>query len=262
MSEEPLVSVIVPLFNYRKFIGECIKSVLRQTYANFELIVVDDCSTDESLLVAKEAAGDDERVIIVPLSENGGYSKAKNEGICISSGELITCLDADDMFTAKSLAKRVAAFRENAEVDFVHANALNIKGLMTMEESDAMKKRKRQNPVIHAQTVMLKRFVHEQFGLYDENLRSRSDKEMWVRLFGPGCEGKHKIKKHYLNADVAYYRKHQRSMMAKRKRNKKLQRTVKAAYNVAVEERQKNGITTDNTRFLERRNTTTEVSSG
>jgi glycosyltransferase involved in cell wall biosynthesis len=239
----------VPLFNYERFIRDCVKSILGQSYPNFELIVVDDCSPDNGYEVVQEMAEKDPRMRVIQLAENGGYSHAKNEGIIISQGEFITCLDADDMFTEHSLRCRVRALLKHG-ADFVHANALNVYGGMTLKDAVTMQKRKRKTPVIHAQTVMLKREVHQQHGLYDDSLRSRGDKEMWVRLFGPKGRGKHLVKKIFISDDVAYYRLHKRSMMSKRKRQRKLQRRVKAAYAVAVAERRKNGITEKNTRFL------------
>jgi len=111
-------------------------------------------------------------------------------------------------------------------------------------------KAKRQNPRIHAQTVMLKREVHQKFGLYDENLRSRSDKEMWWRLFGKNDQCEFKVDKKFIKTDVAYYRWHNQSMMANRRKDPSLQKRLTAQLEAAYNMRQK-GITKENTRFLE-----------
>ena len=118
-----------------------------------------------------------------------------------------------------------------------------------LEECYGLKKKRRQHPRIHAQTVLVERSVYQRFGLYDESLRSRSDKEMWWRLFGKndGCD--FKIPKYHIGEDVAYYRWHNRSMMAQRRRNPELQRTLKKKLEKAYQMRQ-NGITKGNTRFL------------
>lgn len=244
---DPLVSVIVPLYNYSQYIGWTIQSVINQTYSNWELIVIDDCSTDDSYRVAKKY--ECKNIKIMQLSENSGYSKAKNEGIIASQGEYITTLDADDMFTIKSISSRMKRIRTRA-AEFVHAMAIVVGGNHSLEDCYGLKKIRRSHPKIHAQTVLMSRNVYKKFGLYDENLRSRSDKEMWWRLFGQGCKSP-KIKKVYLKRDVAFYRKHRDSMMVYRGRHKAYNRQVTEALKDAFKMRQRDGITKENTRFLE-----------
>ncbi len=244
----PLVSVIIPLFNYERYIGDCIRSIQNQDYKNFELIVSDDCSADSSYQVAKsfECAN----IKVIRMEANLGYSKAKNEAIIVSQGEFITCLDADDMFTRNSISCRVKAILDQG-VAFMHARAVNVRGDITLQQCyDLVPPYKRETPKVHAQTVMLKRKVHRKFGLYDEGLRSRADKEMWIRLFGKNCAGKHLVSKGSIKNDVAYYRKHKQSMMSKRRKNKKLQMMLTNQLQMAIKMRAKQGITRINTRFL------------
>ena len=92
MLNNPLVSVVVTLYNYEKYIKDCLLSIKKQDYDNIEIIVVDDCSKDESVNVANSV--DDVKVIA--LTENKGYSFCKNVGIKSSKGEVIVLLDADD----------------------------------------------------------------------------------------------------------------------------------------------------------------------
>ena len=181
----PRVSVIVPVYNYERYIGDCIQSIKNQDFEDWELYVIDDCSTDCSFDAAEEAAGDDSRIHIKRLGINGGYSHAKNEGIVRSCGDFITCLDADDMFTRTSLSARLDFFDQYPELAFVHGRALDIGHKYTLDRCYAIdpRKAKRTRVRIHAQGVMLRRWVHIRYGLYDEELRSRSDKEMWWRLF-------------------------------------------------------------------------------
>ena len=245
--ENPLVSVIVPLYNYERFIIDCIKSIKQQDYPNYELIVVDDCSTDSSFKVAKSFESDN--IIVMKTNKNSGYSTAKNEGIIASKGELITCLDADDMLTKDSLSCRVRAIVDN-DVPFVHARAFNVKGPIRLEKCYEIRKQKAKSPRIHAQTVMVKRWVYQKFGLYEERLRSKSDKEMWWRLFDKNDTCKFRIPKMFLNKYVAYYRKHGNSMMDKRRRKPKLQEELRQLLEKCYQERRA-GISAKNTRFLE-----------
>ncbi len=105
---------------------------------------------------------------------------------------------------------------------------------------------------IHAQTVLMHRNVYKEFGLYDENLRSRSDREMWWRLFGKDKSEKAKINYYHLEKFVAYYRYHRFSMWRKRKRKKEYDKYVIKQSEKAYEMRKKEGITKENTRFLEK----------
>ena len=93
---EPMVSVIVPVYNKEEWLAPCIESVLRQTFSDFELILVDDGSTDGSLVLEAKFAAEDERIRRIVLKENGGPSAARNRGISVARGRYITFLDADD----------------------------------------------------------------------------------------------------------------------------------------------------------------------
>jgi len=252
---EPLVSVIVPLYNYQQYIGDCIRSIENQTYKNWELIIVDDCSTDKSFKVAKKFACD--KIRVVKTTKNKGYSKAKNEAIKLSNGKYITALDADDMFTRESLALRVSALIKH-KVLFVHARAISFVGNLTLEQ--CYKSTKFSPPArtrIHAQTVMVDRKIYQKYGLYDESLRSRADKEMWWRLFGPWGNNAKGLPKFVrpalccksLGANVAYYRLHKKSMTNMRAKNKKYNQKVTKLLREAYVRRCKK-INKKNTRFL------------
>jgi len=243
-----LVSVVVPLYNYEKYVVWCIESVINQTYSDWELIVVDDHSTDKSFSVAR--AFESDKVRVVCLKRNLGYSKAKNEGIVLSRGDLITCLDADDMLTRDSLSARVEVFLERSTVEFVHAKAIDVFGDTSVSQAYSMSSVIRRTPRIHAQTVMVRRSVYRRFGLYDEEMRSRADKEMWVRLLGARDVEPSRVEKFFLDKDVAYYRHHGKSMMDKRRANKKLQSRLTRLLARKCETRQVEGITASNTRFL------------
>ena len=101
----PAVSVIIPLYNAEEYIGECLDSILAQTLENYELIVVDDCSTDNSLeIVQSYVQKFGGRLQIFKLAENaGGAFKPRNEGIKISRGEYLLFVDSDDLLTPSAL---------------------------------------------------------------------------------------------------------------------------------------------------------------
>jgi glycosyltransferase involved in cell wall biosynthesis len=248
----PLVSVVVTLYNYENFICNCIESILNQDYPSFEIVVVDDASSDKSYKRAKKYKS--ENVNVVSFKKNKGYSAAKNEGIRLSRGEYIIMLDADDMMTKKSISIRMRAMMDN-DVDFVHANAIVVKGDVSLKHCYKMTDFKIERFVtpyhIHAQTVLLKKQIHRDFGLYDERLLSRSDREMWWRLFGRSKEDEIKVKILHVDKSVVYYRYHNKMMTRFRQKNRSYDRKVRSLSEEVYKIRKRTGITTSNTLFLE-----------
>ena len=108
LTAQPLVSVLMPNYNYGEFIGEAIESVLRQTYSNFELIVCDDGSTDNSRAVVERYQARDARIKLL-RQDNGGQGAAIYSAYAASKGEIIFLLDADDIYLPEKLAVVVAA---------------------------------------------------------------------------------------------------------------------------------------------------------
>lgn len=94
-SKEPLISVIVPIYNVEKYLDRCIESIVNQTYKNLEIILVDDGSPDNSPKMCDDWAKKDRRIIVIH-KENGGLSDARNAGIDIAKGEYIGFVDSDD----------------------------------------------------------------------------------------------------------------------------------------------------------------------
>ncbi len=245
--------MIVSLYNYKKYIGYCVQSVLNQDYPNVEIIVVDDASTDRSYKIAKKYRSD--KVKVIRFENNRGYSAAKNEGIRNSKGEYLVMLDADDMLTKESISKRMKMMLKQ-DADFVHANAFIIKGDYSLKQCYKITNFEigvfPSPHDIHAQSVMLKKQVHRDFGLYDESLRSRSDREMWWRLFGKSKddEVKNRVKRVYLDKPIVYYRYHRNMMTRFRQKNRNYDKKVRALSESLYKIR-KEGITRENTLFLQ-----------
>lgn len=116
MSREPLVTIILPAYNADLYIREAIQSVLDQTYNNWELIVINDGSTDKTGSLVGEF--EDQRISLAE-QYNSGVSCARNVGLSLAKGEYITFLDADDTFTKKSLEVRVKFLELNQDVQIV-----------------------------------------------------------------------------------------------------------------------------------------------
>ncbi len=117
----PTVSVIIPTYNRRAYVQEAIDSVLAQTYTDYEIIVIDDGSTDGTGEALRERYGDK---IIYEWQENQGESVARNRGIALAQGEYIAFLDSDDLWLPEKLEKQVAYLEEHPEVGAVACQAL------------------------------------------------------------------------------------------------------------------------------------------
>lgn len=114
------VSLIIPLFNREALIAETLRSVLDQTYANFECIVIDDGSTDDSIKVARNVVRDDKRFLISSrISSIKGACECRNEGIALASGVYIMFLDSDDLLAQDCLKNRVQKLDEHQTCDFI-----------------------------------------------------------------------------------------------------------------------------------------------
>lgn len=116
----PAVSVIIPMYNSARYIGSCIQSVLGQTFGEFEIICVDDCSTDDTVKIVAEMAQRDGRIRLVRHAQNSGAaSEPRNTGLRMSRGKYIGFLDSDDMYTPTALAELVS-IAEQWRADVVH----------------------------------------------------------------------------------------------------------------------------------------------
>ena len=111
MNDNPLVSVIIPVYNGQEFIRDAVQSALLQTYPNLEVIVVDDGSTDSTRAIVEALAAADARVELISQA-NGGVARARNRGISAARGEFIAPLDADDMWAPEKIQRQVARMAE------------------------------------------------------------------------------------------------------------------------------------------------------
>jgi len=94
--KENIVSIIIPVYNTEQYLRECLDSVLKQTFKDFECICINDCSTDNSYSILEEYAKKDDRFVLINLAENKGQGNARNQGIKIAKGKYITFIDSDD----------------------------------------------------------------------------------------------------------------------------------------------------------------------
>ena len=244
------VSIVIPLYNYAQYVGHCIDSCLRQNFKDdYEIIVVDDGSTDESWLRANEFVRQSNKVKLIKHKRNKGYSVAKNTGIIASTGDYVALIDADDMLTLDSIRVRANFLDQHSPFQMVYGFAYSIKGDGGYDywEKRVYKLSLCNQPrKIHSQTVMVRRSVYEKYGLYDEDLRSKSDNEMWHRLLKNAQINPWLIQ----TPPLAFYRRHNESMIEYRKRNPDYSSEQLRICDMKKALREKEGITRENTRFM------------
>ncbi len=124
LNNQYLVSIVIPAYNAGKFISSTIDSILEQSYINWELIVVNDGSEDNTGDVIKAYVIKDKRISVIS-KENGGVSETRNVGLEAAKGDFITFLDADDFWLKDNLQKKVYYLVNNPEVDYVFSNSMH-----------------------------------------------------------------------------------------------------------------------------------------
>lgn len=122
------VSVVIPCYNYARYLPQAVRSVLAQDDVTVDVIVVDDASTDSSLSVARGLAADDARISVLSHVQNKGPVDTFNDGLACARGEFLVRLDADDLLTPHSLARAVAVMRAYPSVGLVYGHPLHFTG--------------------------------------------------------------------------------------------------------------------------------------
>jgi glycosyltransferase involved in cell wall biosynthesis len=114
MDNIPKITVLMPVYNCENYILEAVKSILQQTYTNFEFLIIDDCSTDKTVEIIKSL--NDDRIQLIQKPKNTGYTNSLNFGIQIAKGEYIARMDGDDISLPMRLEKQVAFMEANVDV--------------------------------------------------------------------------------------------------------------------------------------------------
>ncbi len=180
----PTVSVIIHTYNNEKFIAETIKSVLRQTYKDYEIIVVDDGSEDGT----RDALHPYMQDIRYHYKENGGIASAKNAGISLSNAEFIAFLDHDDLWIPDKLKIQMEYFDAHPQIGLVYAKYASFMGdkeLRTKPEkgySGWIFKELLSKSFVQTSTVMVKRECLDAVGPYDESFKLADEYDMFLRV--------------------------------------------------------------------------------
>lgn len=194
----PLVTVIIPAYNYGHFVSETLASVHAQTYQNWECIVVDDGSTDDTSAVLSKFSRNESRVKII-RQENKGLAEARNTGIAHSTGEYLQFLDADDLLEPKKLERQIEFLERHKDVDIVYADVRyfrtgNREELLfsqalenapwvvplSAKGKDVLMSLLRNNFMV-VSSALLRRSVVTDVGLFDGGVKGVEDWDYWLR---------------------------------------------------------------------------------
>jgi alpha-1,3-rhamnosyltransferase len=212
MNLEPIVSILVPSFNHGKYLSHCIESILNQSIKNFEIVIVDDGSTDDSLLIAQSFEKRYPKAIRVFTHANHGnlgVSRTINRSIELSRGDFVCFLASDDWLPPDSLELRLSKINENTELGWVHGIVTGYNELsgvygecghhdLSQDQAPFMTLAHR-NP-ISGMSVLMKRSLILEIGLFDPTL-IYSDWDFWARALV-------KSKVAYCHKSTAFYRFH------------------------------------------------------
>jgi glycosyltransferase involved in cell wall biosynthesis len=205
----PLVSVLIPAYNHAHWITGCVTSVLQQTYANLEVLLLDDCSSDTTFETVKAIA--DPRLRCSRNTRNQGVSRTLNTLVEMASGEFVAFIGSDDSWNPSKLQKQIQFLTENQSIDFCFTEALTLDAQGNLGPSspifDYQNRTRSQwllrlffGNCLNAPSVVLRKTVLRKLGCFDPLIRQLQDYDLWVRLLTQGCIF------HIINEPLTYYR--------------------------------------------------------
>jgi len=211
MLNNPIVSVILPVYNAETYVSDTIQSILNQSFQNFELIIINDCSTDNSLSVIQKFQ--DPRIIIINNERNLKLIKTLNRGIQHAKGKYIARCDADDIFDKNRFEKQVHFLEKNPEIGVLGTDAwiidqnnfiLKTTYNFPSQPIELDIRLKNASPFFHPSVMFRKNLVNFT-GPYSEDFLHVEDYALWLNLFS-------KTKLANLNDRLIYYRIHSSSI--------------------------------------------------
>jgi len=187
--KEPKVSVIIPTYNREKMVKNAIRSVLNQTFSDFEIVIIDDASTDNTESVIKSIH--DNRIRYIRHEKNKGGSAARNTGIIEARGEYIALLDSDDVWLKEKLEKQIDVMEKSelrpgvvySGVNYIDSHG-RLKGpVIPFFKGNIYSYLLEENIVLGGgSTALIRKDCFDEVGLFDENLPSRQDLDLWIRI--------------------------------------------------------------------------------
>lgn len=208
-----LISIIMPAYNSAQYIEQSIESVLKQSYKNWELIVVDDCSVDDTYKIVEKLCLNEERIKLFRLNANSGVAMARNFAINVSRGKYIAFLDSDDLWLPDKLEKQLKLMREkNAVISYTAYRQFSGEklGKLVFVPEQVTYKQLLKGNVMGCLTVMLDK---ERLGNLQMKKARHEDYILWLDIL------KQENIAYGLQEDLARYRKSETSLTSNKKRS-------------------------------------------
>ena len=212
----PLVSVITPTFNRADFVGECIESVLGQTYPNLEHLLVDDGSTDNTQEIVERYLPDQR--LRFARQANSGQATARNMGLGMARGEYICFLDSDNVWKLDKIERQLKLMQQHPAVDVIYGNQEVIDedgNILPMPEHKRMKRYSGRitdklllDNFVSFNTAMIRRRCFDKVKGFDQSVRAGDDYDLWLRfsahfefLHVPEIFGQYRVMKNQISTD-------------------------------------------------------------
>lgn len=209
--EDKKVSIVLPVYNGADHIPDSIESIVAQTYQNWELIIVNDCSTDDTLSICEKYAMKDNRIRVISNPVNLKLPNTLNAGFDVATGDYYTWTSDDNMYRPKAIEVLVRTLRQNPELVMVYSDYTNIDA-----ESNFLDEVKLQDPQyivvgnVCGACFLYTAEVAKKVGRYDANLFLAEDYDYWMRIYRYG-------RIQHITDDLYLYRRHAGSLTETRK---------------------------------------------
>jgi teichuronic acid biosynthesis glycosyltransferase TuaG len=210
---EPLVSIVTPIYNAEKYLRDCIRSVQEQSYVNWELILIDDCSTDGSVSIAKEFVEGDRRIVLFETKQNSGAAVSRNIGIDVAKGRYLAFLDSDDMWISSKIQLQVKFMKKNdyaftfTGYEFADKNC-NPTGKKVAAPASIDYKQALKNHIIWTSTVMIDLDIVSKDLISMPDVRRGQDAATWWKIL------RNTGKAYGINNSLSLYRRTNTSLSA------------------------------------------------
>lgn len=188
MSEFPLVSIVLPIHNGARYLPESLASIVAQTYSEWELICVDDASTDDTPEILAKWAAREKRIRVIRHQQNQRLPGALNTGFAAATGDLLTWTSDDNLYRPQAIATFVHYLQVNPDVEFVYSDhaLIDAEGSIT-GLTEAPKPEGLITGTDGLASFLYRRSVYERVGAYADDLFLAEDYDYWLRVVAAGC---------------------------------------------------------------------------
>lgn len=213
-ASEPLVSIIVPTYNGSKWVAETINSLLSQSWQNIQLVIVDDCSTDDT--VATIEAIDDPRIVLVSTDTNSGIGPARNRALREATGKYVAFCDHDDLWLPEKLSRQIRFLEDNPDLGMAYSDVYYMLDEERTEQTLFEERPPKRGAVfdvllesnfIPNMTTVARRDCIQDIGDFTSDNMLSEDLDYWLRF-----AAKYSID--YVDAPLAYHRRHANNQSA------------------------------------------------